>query len=172
MFLSCKYKDLCATITSLTPFGAITMVRRGFGGFGEAQLRSGPNAIMGDRNPTDGQDGGQPRQATDAELSDRLKALDAAVRKAHSEQKAEDAAAAAPNKTSASAGMALAFRLGSEFVAGVLVGAGLGWGIDRFFGTTPWAMIVFLLLGFGAGILNMLRAAGESGRAKPPKGGT
>ena len=127
---------------------------------------------MDDRKPTDGQDGGQPRQATDAELANRLKTLDAAVRKARSEQKAEDAAAAAgPNKTSATAGMTLAFRLGSEFVAGVLVGAGLGWAIDRVLGTTPWAMIVLLLLGFGAGIMNMMRAAGETGRKKPPQGG-
>ncbi|QJP15240.1 F0F1 ATP synthase assembly protein I [Starkeya sp. ORNL1] len=127
---------------------------------------------MDDRKPTDGQDGGQPRQATDAELANRLKTLDAAVRKVRSEQQAEDAAAAAgPNKTSATAGMTLAFRLGSEFVAGVLVGAGLGWAIDRVLGTTPWAMIVLLLLGFGAGIMNMMRAAGETGRKKPPQGG-
>jgi ATP synthase protein I len=33
----------------------------------------------------------------------------------------------------------------------VLVSALLGWGIDRFAGTAPWAMIVLLLLGFAAG---------------------
>lgn len=127
---------------------------------------------MGDRNPTDGQDSGEPRRATDAELADRLKNLGAAVNKVRAEQKAEDAAAAAgPDRTSATAGMTLAFRLGSEFVAGVLVGAGLGWGVDQLFGTTPWGMIVLLLLGFGAGIVNMMRAAGETGRNKPPQGG-
>ncbi len=128
---------------------------------------------MGDRKPTDGHDDGQPRQATDAELANRLKTLGAAVKKVRAEQKAEDAAAAAgPSKTSATAGMTLAFRLGSEFVGGVLVGAGLGWGIDQLVGTTPWAMIVLLLLGFGAGIVNMMRAAGETGRKKPPQGGS
>lgn len=54
----------------------------------------------------------------------------------------------------------MAIRLGADFVAGILVGAALGWGIDRLFGTSPWGLIVFLLLGFGAGILSVLRSAG------------
>lgn len=53
-----------------------------------------------------------------------------------------------------------ALRLSSEFIAGVVVGAALGWFIDRMAGTSPWGLIVFLLLGFGAGILNVLRSAG------------
>jgi ATP synthase protein I len=54
-----------------------------------------------------------------------------------------------------------ALRLSSEFIAGIVVGAGLGWFIDRMAGTSPWGLIVFLLLGFGAGILNVLRSAGQ-----------
>ena len=57
-------------------------------------------------------------------------------------------------------GYGLAMRLGADFVAGVVVGAAIGWGVDRLFGTTPWGLIVFLLLGFGAGILSVLRSAG------------
>ncbi|PLX36215.1 MAG: hypothetical protein C0606_16070 [Hyphomicrobiales bacterium] len=53
-----------------------------------------------------------------------------------------------------------AFRLSAEFVAGIGVGAALGWGIDRWFETSPLGLIVFLLLGFAAGVLNVLRAAG------------
>jgi ATP synthase protein I len=56
--------------------------------------------------------------------------------------------------------MAAALRLSSEFVAAILVGAAIGWLIDGLAGTTPWGMIVFLLLGFCAGILNVLRSAG------------
>jgi ATP synthase protein I len=41
-----------------------------------------------------------------------------------------------------------------------LVGAGLGWLIDHWFGTTPWGLIIFLLLGFAAGVLNVMRSAG------------
>ena len=40
------------------------------------------------------------------------------------------------------------------------MGVGLGWIIDRLAGTSPWGLIVFLLLGFGAGVLNVLRSAG------------
>jgi ATP synthase protein I len=54
------------------------------------------------------------------------------------------------------------YRLASEFVAGVLVGGLIGYGIDYVVGSLPLFLIVFLLLGFGAGILNMSRAANRS----------
>jgi ATP synthase protein I len=57
-------------------------------------------------------------------------------------------------------GYALAVKLSSEFIAGVLVGALLGYLLDRLAGTTPWGMIVLLLLGFCAGVLNVLRSTG------------
>ncbi len=56
--------------------------------------------------------------------------------------------------------MAMGLRLSSELVAGVLVGAGLGWGFDRLLSTSPWGLIVFLLLGFTAGVINVMRTAG------------
>ena len=34
-------------------------------------------------------------------------------------------------------------KLSSEFIAGIAVGAGLGYVIDNFAGTAPWGMIVF-----------------------------
>ncbi|MBP0438742.1 AtpZ/AtpI family protein [Tianweitania sediminis] len=57
-------------------------------------------------------------------------------------------------------GYGQAMRLSSEFIAGIVVGTGLGWIIDRVAGTSPWGLIIFLLLGFGAGVLNVLRSAG------------
>lgn len=70
-------------------------------------------------------------------------------------------------------GYGQAFKLSSEFIAGIAVGVGLGWFIDRMAGTSPWGLIVFLLLGFGAGVLNVLRSAGmvaDAGLKVPEKG--
>ena len=57
------------------------------------------------------------------------------------------------------AGFGYALRLSSEFIAAVIVGAVIGWTIDQVAGTTPWGLVVFLLLGFVAGVLNVLRSA-------------
>ena len=118
---------------------------------------------MDDRDKTDGQGGKGRPEPTDSELHGRLRGLGSALNRVRAERKAEEGTAK-PDPTSTASGMALAFRLGAEFVAGVLVGAGLGWGIDYVFGIAPWGMIVFLLLGFGASVVNMMRAAGEFGR--------
>jgi ATP synthase protein I len=56
--------------------------------------------------------------------------------------------------------IARGFRLSSELVAGVIVGGIIGWLLDRWLGISPWGLIVFLLLGFAAGVLNVMRAAG------------
>ncbi len=63
-------------------------------------------------------------------------------------------------KAAGTIGYGQAFMLSSEFIAGVAVGVGIGWMIDRLAGTSPWGLIVFLLLGFAAGVLNVLRSAG------------
>jgi ATP synthase protein I len=59
--------------------------------------------------------------------------------------------------------MGLAFRVLSEFVASVIVGAFIGWWIDRVVGTTPAFLVIFLLLGAAAGFWNVYRIA-----IKPP----
>jgi ATP synthase protein I len=51
-----------------------------------------------------------------------------------------------------------AFRVGSELLAGLLVGALLGWGLDALFGTKPWLLLAGVLLGFAAGVINVSRA--------------
>lgn len=51
------------------------------------------------------------------------------------------------------------WAIGIEFVGAVLVSAFLGWLIDRFAGTAPWAMIVLLLLGFAAGTRRALQTS-------------
>ncbi len=64
-------------------------------------------------------------------------------------------------------GFARGFRLSSELVAGVLVGAAIGWLIDKGLGTLPWGMFVFALLGFTAGVLNVMRQAGLASGGVP-----
>jgi ATP synthase protein I len=75
-----------------------------------------------------------------------------------------------PPPASDPSAIARGFRLSAELVAGVLVGAGIGWLLDRWLGISPWGMIVFLLLGFAAGVLNVMRAAGvvQPNRLDPP----
>jgi ATP synthase protein I len=72
-----------------------------------------------------------------------------------------------PAPRSDAAGIARGLRLSSEMVAGVIVGGLIGWLIDRLTGYSPWGLIVFVLLGFVAGVLNVLRSAGLA----PPPGG-
>ena len=55
----------------------------------------------------------------------------------------------------------LAWRMVAELVAGLLVGFGIGYGLDALFGTRPWLLLIFTLLGFAAGVQTMLRTARE-----------
>jgi ATP synthase protein I len=70
------------------------------------------------------------------------------------------ASAERPAVRADASGMARGLRLSSELVAGVLVGGVIGWSLDHWLGISPWGLIVFLLLGFAAGVLNVMRAAG------------
>jgi len=93
----------------------------------------------------------------EAALSARLKSLGQRLDQAGAARSLE--AEAFRSATDAS-GFARGFRLSSELVAGVLVGSGIGWLIDRWLGSVPWGMFVFALLGFTAGVLNVMRQAG------------
>lgn len=59
-------------------------------------------------------------------------------------------------------GLAAAYRMGIELVVGVVVGLVIGLALDGFFGTKPVFMIVFIFLGFGAGIRNIMKDAQNS----------
>ncbi|WP_188849329.1 AtpZ/AtpI family protein [Aureimonas glaciei] len=59
-------------------------------------------------------------------------------------------------------GAADGMKLASEFVAGILAGAGIGYLFDRILGTSPFGLVVFLILGFVAGVLNVLRSVGKT----------
>ncbi len=63
-----------------------------------------------------------------------------------------------PHETNdSSSGYKLAFRVGTEFFSGILAGLFLGYGIDHFFGTKPWGIVVMILLGFATGFRNIFK---------------
>ncbi|MFT3732300.1 MAG: AtpZ/AtpI family protein [Hyphomicrobium sp.] len=61
-----------------------------------------------------------------------------------------------------------AFKFAAELIVGVAVGGGLGWVLDRQFGTAPWLMVVLVIVGFAAGLLNVVRAAQEAQAKNEP----
>lgn len=95
-------------------------------------------------------------QDRNGELDARLARLSQALEK---ERRQSDAESRPHRPKRNDYGQAL--RLSSEFAAAILVGVILGWGLDRLAGTSPWGLIVFVLLGFVAGILNVIRASGS-----------
>lgn len=70
-----------------------------------------------------------------------------------------------PSQMSAGRGMGLGFRMASDFAAAVIVGVVLGLGIDAVFRVSPWGVIICLLLGFLAGVRNVVAAASRASRS-------
>jgi len=117
-------------------------------------------------------DGNEPekRPADEAALSARLRRLGDQLGR---QRPGEPSETNRGRPGADASGYARGFRLSSELVAGVLVGAAIGWALDRLLGISPWGLIVFLLLGFAAGVFNVMRAAGvapERDAAAPPVG--
>lgn len=81
-------------------------------------------------------------------LEDRLKAL----RKAQ-----EPAPRMESHVSQAQAG----WRMVTELVVGLLLGFGIGYGLDSLFGTLPIFLIVFTLFGFAGGVRAMMKSAAE-----------
>ena len=104
-----------------------------------------------------------PRKQDDANRPDEEAALSARLKRLGErlgEVSKPDETGPADRQATDMSGFARGFRLSSELVAGVAVGALIGWLLDRWLGISPWGLIVFLLLGFAAGVLNVMRAAG------------
>ena len=111
----------------------------------------------------DGGNGSRDKSSSDeAALSARLGSLDHRLSEIQGSRKIRTDQPGAENGDGAAraSAMALGFRLSSELVAGVVVGAVIGWGFDRLLSTSPFGFIVFVLLGFVAGVVNVVRSAG------------
>ncbi len=68
-----------------------------------------------------------------------------------------------PQRSASALGTAL--ELGLQLGGSVVVGVGLGYYLDRWLGTSPVFLLVFLLFGFAAGIRTVVRFAAQ---AEPP----
>ena len=49
------------------------------------------------------------------------------------------------------------YRVGTELLAGLIIGAGIGWTLDQWINTTPLFLIIFFITGGVAGIYNLWR---------------
>ncbi|EWY41422.1 ATP synthase I [Skermanella stibiiresistens SB22] len=99
-------------------------------------------------------------QSTPPSLDD----LDARLRKAR-ERGAAPATQSDGDDALSRKSLGLAFRIGAELVAAMIIGVGGGMLLDRWLGTTPWGLIGMFFLGAGAGIVNVYRAVTGVGYA-------
>jgi ATP synthase protein I len=51
----------------------------------------------------------------------------------------------------------IGFRVGVELFSALLVGLAIGWLLDRWLGTGPWLLMLFVVLGVAAGVMNVVR---------------
>jgi len=93
--------------------------------------------------------------------SDRLASLDRRIAAARGAP--EPKPGAGKDKYAAAS---VAWQMVFELVAGMAVGATMGWGLDWAFGTKPLFLIVFILLGFAAGVRMMMRSAARVQRQR------
>jgi ATP synthase protein I len=85
--------------------------------------------------------------------------LEARLRQAQASRSDHGSRPGPAPQTSMTSQVGTTYRVFVELLAGVLVGGGLGWLLDQQFGTRPWLMLAFLLLGITAGFWNVIRTA-------------
>jgi ATP synthase protein I len=117
----------------------------------------------GARDVRDGTSGATPG----GDLPGRLERLGAELEKRRPASSDSPASVASSSDPTA---LGRALRASTEFIAGIIAGGAVGWAIDKGLGTSPWGLIVFLMLGFAAGVLNVLRTAGQP--SSPAGGGS
>lgn len=94
-------------------------------------------------------------RVTDPKSQEQLEALDARIEAAKSAQ------APGPRGDEHYSAAQHAWRMVTELVAGLGIGFVIGYGLDHAFGTQPLFLVIFILLGFIAGVKVMLRSAQE-----------
>jgi ATP synthase protein I len=69
---------------------------------------------------------------------------------------------------SAEQSMAEGYRLLGEVIGGIVGGLGLGWLVDHFAHTTPFGLVIGLLLGTAAAAYTAVKSASQPRRRAPP----
>jgi ATP synthase protein I len=110
---------------------------------------------------TDDKASGSPTSSDEAALSARLGSLNQRLSEIRDNRKVgtDQSGTEDGNSAARASAMARGFQLSSELIAGVVVGAALGWGFDKLLSTSPFGLIVFFLLGFVAGVVNVVRSS-------------
>ena len=84
--------------------------------------------------------------------------LDELAKRIHQAQQKQSSNMSTPSYHSAS-DMAIGMRVMIEMVVCPAVGGGLGWAIDQWLAISPWATILFVILGAVAGVMQARKAA-------------
>jgi ATP synthase protein I len=110
--------------------------------------------------------GSRDKSPDEAALSARLGSLDRRLSELRDSRKigTDQLGGEGGDEAGRASAMARGFRLSSELIAGVVVGAVIGWGFDHLLSTSPFGLIAFFLLGFVAGVVNLVRSAGVGPR--------
>ncbi len=90
--------------------------------------------------------------------------LDARLRAAREHQTAKGGAGNS-KQAGQQGGFGFAMRIGTDLVAALVVGVGIGVLLDYWLGTKPWLLVLFFLLGAAAGFVNMFRMVSGYGLA-------
>ena len=147
------------------------MVRAAFEGEGASfpftRFVSGLHSMA--EGTDDSGDGSRDKSPDEAALSARLGSLDQRLSEIRDNRKirTDQPTNGSGDGAARASAMARGLRLSSELIAGVVVGAVIGWGFDRLLSTSPWGLIVFFLLGFAAGVFNVVRSVSVTPKRQP-----
>ncbi|UWQ03957.1 AtpZ/AtpI family protein [Aliiroseovarius crassostreae] len=97
---------------------------------------------------------------------ERLKALEKRLKQVRGTEEKEHAGDKAYNQAQ------YAWQMVIELIAGLGIGFGIGYGLDALLGTKPIMMVLFIMLGFAAGVKVMLGTAAHMQKSADADAGT
>jgi ATP synthase protein I len=101
-----------------------------------------------------------PKNQSQSKNSEVTRDLASRIASAKREQDLKDGRASRDASGDMSS-MARGMRIATEFIAAILVGTVIGYLIDLGLGTSPWGLLTLFMVGFAAGIRNVIRVVAE-----------